>query len=357
MNAPARYYRRLPDGRLECVLCPRRCKLREGQHGACLVRANLGGKMVLTTYGRSSGFCIDPIEKKPLNHFYPGTAVLSFGTAGCNLACKYCQNWSISAAKELDATLDDAGTPEAIVAAALAYGAQGLAFTYNDPIIFAEYAIDCAELARKHQLYTVAVTNGYIEPGAREEFFGAMDAANVDLKGFTEEFYFRYCGGKLQPVLDTLRYLVHQTDVWVEITTLLIPGLNDSESEIRALSRWVRDELKTTVPLHFTAFFPAFKMLDRPPTPPQTLVRARAIAREEGLAYVYTGNVRDREGATTYCPDCGTPLIKRDGYLITRYALTPEGHCPACGREIEGRFAAAPGHFGNRRIPIVLGAG
>ncbi len=356
MLYPARYARSLADGRLECVLCPRRCKLRPGQHGACLVRANVEGQMVLTTYGRSTGFCLDPIEKKPLNHFYPGTAVLSFGTAGCNLACKYCQNWSISAAKALDETINDEGTPEAIVAAAQATGAAGIAFTYNDPIIFAEYAIDCAHMAHRAGLYTVAVTNGYIEPEARKEFFAAMDAANVDLKGFSETFYQKYCGGHLQPVLDTLRYLVHETSVWLEITTLLIPTLNDSDEEIEALSRWILKELGATVPLHFTAFHPDFKLLHLPPTPASTLRRARAIAQRVGLKHVYTGNVYDPEGSTTYCAQCRAALIEREIYAIRAYRLTADGACPHCGHPMDGRFAARAGTFGNRRIPIRLSA-
>lgn len=356
MSHPAQFWRPLADGRLECTLCPRRCKLRPRQHGACLVRANDAGRMVLTTYGRSTGFCLDPIEKKPLNHFYPGTAVLSFGTAGCNLACKYCQNWSISAAKALDATIGDEGTPETIVAAAKATGAAGIAFTYNDPIIFAEYAIDCARAAHEVGLYTVAVTNGYIEPEAYAPFFSVMDAANVDLKAFTEHFYQRYCGGHIEPVKETLKYLVHHTTVWVEVTTLIIPTLNDSDDEIRVLARWIRDALAPHVPLHLTAFHPDFKLRDLPPTPPQTLQRARAIAKAEGLWHVYTGNIWDREGSTTFCPGCGAALIARDGYAITAYRLTPDGACPDCHRPLEGRFTRTPGHFGNRRIPIRLTA-
>jgi len=357
MNFPARFWRPNPDGRIECTLCPRHCRLRPGQHGACLVRANVGGQMVLTTYGRSTGFCLDPIEKKPLNHFYPGSAVFSFGTAGCNLACKYCQNWSISAAKALDAAINDEGSPEAVVAAAQQSGAAGIAFTYNDPIIFAEYAIDCARLARQAGLYTVAVTNGYIEPEAFDPFFSVMDAANVDLKAFSEAFYQRYCGGHIEPVKETLSYLVHHTDVWVEITTLIIPTLNDSDAEIRALAQWVRDTLNPFVPVHFTAFHPDFKLIHLPPTPASTLRHARAIARDEGLVHVYTGNVWDPEGSTTFCPGCGQPLIERAGYAITAYRLTTSGACSACGRPLEGRFAAEPGHFGNRRIPIRLSRG
>ncbi|MCX7946708.1 MAG: AmmeMemoRadiSam system radical SAM enzyme [Hydrogenophilus sp.] len=350
--APARWWYPLADGRIECSLCPRRCRLRDQQHGFCLVRVNRGGQLFLTTYGRSTGFCLDPIEKKPLHHFYPGTAVLSFGTAGCNLACKYCQNWSISAAKALDAAIRDEADPIAIAAAAQSAGAAGIAFTYNDPIIFAEYAIDTARAARAQGLYTVAVTNGYIDTPAREEFFAAMDAANVDLKAFTEAFYRRYCGGHLEPVRETLRYLVHHTTLWLEITTLIIPTLNDTDAEIASLAEWIATELAPTVPLHLTAFHPAFKLLDLPPTPPSTLQRLRAVARRAGLHYVYTGNILDPAGGATYCPRCHTPLIERYIYAITAWYLTPDGHCPRCDYLLEGHFSSRPGAFGNRRLPI-----
>ncbi|WP_333843593.1 AmmeMemoRadiSam system radical SAM enzyme [Pelomicrobium sp.] len=350
---PGRYWHALPDGRIQCDLCPRDCKLHEGQRGACFVRQNVGGRMVLTTYGRSSGFCIDPIEKKPLNHFYPGSAVLSFGTAGCNLACKFCQNWDISKSRDMDRLMDQA-SPQDIALAAERVGAKSVAFTYNDPVIFAEYAMDVADACHARGIRTVAVTAGYMHDLPRREFYAKMDAANVDLKAFTESFYFSLCGGHLQPVLDTLTYLKHETSVWLEITTLLIPGKNDSDEEVRALSAWVMKALGPDVPLHFTAFHPDFKMMDVPPTPPETLTRARRIAMEEGLHYVYTGNVFDVEGGTTYCPGCGSPLIVRDWHRILAYKLKPDGSCPQCGAVIPGRFEAFEGQFGRRRIPVAI---
>jgi pyruvate formate lyase activating enzyme len=313
-----------------------------------------GDRMVLTTYGRSSGFCIDPIEKKPLNHFYPGSAVFSFGTAGCNLACKFCQNWDISKSRDMDRLMDQA-SPEMIAQAAQQSGCRSVAFTYNDPVIFAEYAIDTARACHALGLQTVAVTAGYIHAEPRREFHAVMDAANVDLKAFTEEFYYKLTGAHLQPVLDTLVYLHHETQVWTEITTLLIPGHNDSDAEIRRMSRWILQELGPDVPLHFTAFHPDFRMQDIPATPPETLARARAIALEAGIHYVYTGNVHDREGGTTYCPGCRRALIVRDWHRILEYRLTDHGHCPDCGTAIAGRFGHYEGDFGARRIPVHLG--
>lgn len=355
---PARWWHALPDeagkpARIQCDLCPRDCKLHDGQRGACFVRQNVGGQMILTTYGRSSGFCIDPIEKKPLNHFYPGSAILSFGTAGCNLACKFCQNWDISKSKDMD-RLMDAASPDGIAAAAAAYGAQAVAFTYNDPVVFAEYAIDTALACRARGVRTVAVTAGYIHPEPAKEFYAAMDAANVDLKGFTDDFYFKLCGGHLRPVLDTLAYIRHETDCWLEITTLLIPGQNDSVPEIEALAAWVARELGPDVPLHFTAFHPDWKMDDLPATPASTLTRARRIALEAGLHYVYTGNVHDTEGGTTFCPGCHAALIERDWYDIRHYDLPADGRCPHCHSAIAGRFGAFGKPFGQRRTPVRL---
>ena len=313
--------------------------------------------MVLTTYGRSSGFCIDPIEKKPLNHFYPGSSVLSFGTAGCNLACKFCQNWDISKSKDMDRLMDQA-SPQAIANAAEEYACKSVAFTYNDPVIFAEYAMDVADACHARGIQTVAVTAGYIHAQPRRDFYAKMDAANVDLKAFTEEFYFKLTGSRLQPVLDTLVYLKHETNVWFEITTLLIPGKNDTDAEIIAMSQWIAQALGTDVPLHFTAFHPDFKMNDLPPTPASTLTRARNIALKAGLKYVYTGNVHDLDGGTTYCPSCKFPLIVRDWHQIVQYRLTSTGDCPNCGSEIMGRFEAFHGQFGRQRIPIfIAGAG
>ncbi|MBI3096409.1 MAG: AmmeMemoRadiSam system radical SAM enzyme [Rhodocyclales bacterium] len=355
-GVPARWWHKLDDGRIQCDLCPRDCKLHEGQRAACFVRAMQGGEMLLTTYGRSSGFCIDPIEKKPLNNFYPGSSVLSFGTAGCNLACKFCQNWDISKSRDMDRLMDDA-TPQAIARAAQRYGAQSVAFTYNDPVIFAEYAMDTADACHALGVKTVAVTAGYMHPDPAREFYSKMDAANVDLKAFTDEFYVKLCGARLQPVLDTLAMIHHETDCWLEITTLLIPGKNDGDAELAALSAWVAKELGPDVPLHFSAFHPDWKMGDIPPTPPETLRRARRIAMDAGLHYVYTGNVHDKAGDETLCPGCGKAVIQRDWYRILDYRLDDTGHCRDCGTAIAGRYGKFGKPFGPQRIPVRLHAG
>jgi pyruvate formate lyase activating enzyme len=353
---PTRYWHRLDDARVQCDLCPRFCKLHEGQRGFCFVRACQGGEVVLTTYGRSSGYCVDPIEKKPLYHFLPGTPVLSFGTAGCNLGCRFCQNWDISKSREID-TLADAASPEAIAEAAVRLGCRSVAFTYNDPVIFHEYAIDVADACRARGIKSVAVTAGEVCPEPRAEFYRHMDAANVDLKGFTEAFYHDVCAGRLQPVLDTLVYLKHETDVWFEVTTLLIPGLNDSDGELEAMTQWYAEHLGPDVPLHFTAFHPDYRLTDRPHTPPSTLRRARRIALKNGLRYVYVGNVHDEEGDSTYCHGCGERLIGRDWYQLTRWNLTAEGHCPKCGAACPGVFEPQPGEWGPRRLPVRLQMG
>ena len=350
---PARWWHMLDDGRMQCDLCPRDCRLHEGQRGLCFVRMRRGEQMLLTTYGRSSGFCVDPIEKKPLNQFYPGSSVLSFGTAGCNLACKFCQNWDISKSRDMD-SLADAASPEAIAQAAQRLGCKSVAFTYNDPVIFAEYAMDTADACRARGIKTVAVTAGYIHDQPRREFFAKMDAANVDLKAFTDEFYVKLTGAHLQPVLDTLKYLRQETDVWVELTTLLIPGYNDTPQEIGAMSEWIVSELGADVPLHFSAFHPDYRMANVPPTPLETLIQARQIAQATGLRYVYTGNVHNLEGDTTNCPSCGSALIVRDWYEIKQYRLTPDGHCPDCHAQIAGRFEKFSKAFGARRVPVMM---
>jgi pyruvate formate lyase activating enzyme len=385
-TVPTKYWHALDDGRIQCDLCPRFCKLHEGQRGFCFVRACQDGQVVLTTYGRSSGFCVDPIEKKPLNHFLPGTPVLSFGTAGCNLGCKFCQNWDISKSREID-TLADVASPELIARTAAELGCRSVAFTYNDPVIFHEYAIDVAAACRERGIKTVAVTAGEVCAEPRTEFYRWMDAANVDLKGFTEKFYHDICAGHLQPVLETLEYLKHQTDVWFEITTLLIPGANDSNKELEELTRWVVERLGPDVPLHFTAFHPDFRMLDRPPTPPAVLRRAREIALKNGVRYAYVGNVHDRTGDSTYCHECGHLLIGRDWYVLTDWnlasgwhahgsawacdaatsmatqssghgtqlaAATTSGRCSHCGTPCAGVFEPAPGSWGARRLPVRL---
>jgi len=350
---PTRFWHELEDGRIQCDACPRYCKLHEGQRGLCFVRARVENQVVLTSYGRSSGFCIDPIEKKPLNHFLPGTPVLSFGTAGCNLACKFCQNWDMSKSRELD-TLMDRAEPETLATAARALGCRSIAFTYNDPVIFLEYAVDTARACREVGIKSVAVTAGYVGEDARREFFRHMDAANVDLKAFTDRFYHRVCGGRLEPVLDTLRYIKRETTVWLELTTLLIPGENDSPEELDQMTRWVVEELGPDVPMHFTAFHPDWKMLDIPATPLSTLEQAREIALGNGVRYAYTGNVHDKAGESTYCHGCGQRLIGRDWYVLSEWNLTADGHCNRCGAPCAGVFEAEPGHWGAQRRPVRL---
>ncbi len=349
------YWHELPDGRIQCDLCPRLCRLREGQRGSCFVRARRDGQIVLTSYGRSSGFCIDPVEKKPLNHFLPGTPVLSFGTAGCNLACKFCQNWSISKSREIE-TLAAPAYPETIAQAAQQTKCRSVAFTYNDPVIFLEYAADTAAACRQAGIRTVAVTAGYIQPAARPEFFHYIDAANVDLKAFDEGFYHKITGSHLQPVLDTLLWLRHESQVWLEITTLLIPGHNDDPQQLHAMSRWIASELGPDVPLHFTAFHPDHRMRDVAATPAATLLRARRIAQEQGLRYVYTGNIHHADSASTYCHQCGAQVIRRDCYELLHWGLDARGCCTACGTPCAGVFESTPGSWGARYAAVDMHA-
>ena len=352
-GSPGRYWQILDDGRVQCELCPRLCRLREGQRGMCFVRANHHGQVVLTTYGRSSGFCIDPIEKKPLNHFLPGTPVLSFGTAGCNLACKFCQNWDISKSREMDRLMDQA-SPEIIAAAAKGLGCRSVAFTYNDPVIFHEYAVDVAQACREVGVRSVAVTAGYVMPEPRTEFYRHMDAANIDLKAFSDTFYHKLAAGQLEPVLDTLRYVCNETEVWVELTTLLIPGWNDSEAELQEMTAWVVEKLGPGVPMHFTAFHPDWRLRDVPSTPTRTLLRAREIAQANGVRHAYVGNIHDKGASSTYCPGCGGLLIGRDWYVLSDWNLTPEGACRSCGLPLDGVFEDGPGHWGPKRQPVRL---
>ena len=346
-----RYWRKLEDGRVECQICPRFCKLHEDQRGLCFVRGNTGGEVVLFSYGRSSGFCIDPIEKKPLNHFLPGTPIFSFGTAGCNLACKFCQNWDISKSREMDRLMDQA-SPQAIARAAKETGCRSVAYTYNDPVIFHEYAVDTAKACRELGIKSVAVSAGYQCPEPRAEFYRHMDAANIDLKAFTEDFYHRICGGHLQAVLETLEYIKHETHVWLEITTLLIPGENDSEAELESLTQWVFEKLGPDVPLHFSAFHPDWKMLNILPTPPATLTKARQIAMKNGIRHAYVGNVHNKDGDSTWCHQCGNLLIGRDWYELSEWNLTPEGKCNRCGTVCAGVFEQQPGNWGSKRVRV-----
>jgi len=348
-----RYWHMLDDGRVQCDICPRFCKLHEGQRGLCFVRARQNNGIVLTTYGRSSGFCIDPVEKKPLNHFLPGTPILSFGTAGCNLTCKFCQNWDISKSREFD-KLQEMATPEMIAEAALLAGCKSVAFTYNDPVIFLEYAVDVAQACHEKGIKTVAVSAGYICPEPREEFYRYMDAANIDLKAFTEGFYKELCSSHLENVLETLKYLRHETEVWFEITTLLIPGENDSDKEINQEASWIAENLGLNVPVHFSAFHPDWKMRDKPHTPPETLLRARRIAMKHGLRYVYLGNIHSHEGSSTYCHNCGEIIIGRDWYELSDWNVDGAGRCTQCGTVCAGRFNGPPGNWGRKRLPVKI---
>ncbi|MCG9657027.1 AmmeMemoRadiSam system radical SAM enzyme [Vibrio mediterranei] len=352
-NHRTQFWHLQDDGRVTCTVCPRFCTLREGKRGACFVRQAIDGEIVLTTYGRSSGFCIDPIEKKPLNHFYPGSSVLSFGTAGCNLGCKFCQNWNISKSRQID-TLGSQASPEQIALTATKHQSDSIAFTYNDPVIFLEYAVDTALACKEAGVNTVAVSAGYMCEKPRETFYSVMDAANIDLKAFTERFYHKVCSGQLAPVLDTLKYLKHETDVWLEITTLLIPDENDSSAEIDAMTQWVMDNLGSEVPLHFTAFHPDFKMLDKTRTPADSLVRARNIALNNGLHYVYVGNVHDEASSSTYCPSCHNKVLSRNWHQLGDCALTSSGVCHHCGHQIAGRFAKCDKPWGRKRIPVQM---
>jgi pyruvate formate lyase activating enzyme len=349
------YWTELDDGTIRCDVCPRACKLNEGQRGMCFVRKREGDEVVLTTYGRSSGFCIDPIEKKPLNHFLPGTPVLSFGTAGCNLMCKFCQNHDISKSREIH-TLADQASPELLAEAADDLGCRSIAFTYNDPVIFLEYAVDVAKECQKRGIDAVAVSAGYVNDEPRREFYEHMDAANIDLKAFTEDFYKQLTVSELEPVLETLEYLEHETDVWYEITNLVIPEENDGEAEIREMCEWVVDHLGRDVPIHFSAFHPDYKMDDKQRTPPSTLRRARRVARDAGIKYAYVGNIHDREADSTYCHACGELVIARDWYELGEWHLDAEGCCEHCGAECAGVFEAdSPGDWGRDRQPVRLG--
>lgn len=348
-----RYWHLLDDGRIQCDLCPRFCKLHEGQRGLCFVRQNLQQQVVMTSYGRSSGFAIDPIEKKPLNHFLPGTPIFSFGTAGCNLACKFCQNWDISKSREMD-TLMSRASPDVIAKTALEQGCSSVAYTYNDPVVFHEYAIDTAQACRELGLKSVAVSAGYVCSEPRIEFYQWMDAANIDLKAFSEDFYYKITGGHLQPVLETLLYLKHETKVWFELTTLIIPGENDSEAELEAMTQWVVEKLGPDVPMHFTAFHPDWKMTDKPHTPTSSLLNARNIAIKNGVRYAYVGNVHDKSAESTYCHHCGELLIGRDWYVLSDWNLDASGHCTFCGTKCAGLFNPKPGDWGAKRQAVRL---
>lgn len=326
----------LPERKIRCLLCPRHCVLAPGQRGFCFGRINRDGKLFLSTYGKSSGFAIDPVEKKPLHQFFPGSSTLSFGTIGCNLNCLFCQNSHISRGAKME-LLTEEGSPDEIVKAAKHYGCQSVSFTYNEPIVFSEYAMDTADQCHEQGLKTIAVTAGYIEPLPAKVFFSRMDAANVDLKGFSEDFYKKNSQADLKTVLNTLKFLKHETGVWLEITNLIIPTLNDEEGMIRSMCQWIVKELGMDVPLHFSAFYPCYKMMDLPRTPLSSLRRAYEIAAEEGIRYVYTGNVSWPEGEATYCPGCGKKVIIRSGYEIREQHLQGD-ECKYCMGKVAGRY-------------------
>lgn len=348
-----RYWEKIGENQVQCNVCPRHCKMHEGQRGFCFVRQNIDNQVILTTYGRSSGFCIDPIEKKPLNHFYPGTSILSFGTAGCNLGCKFCQNWDISKAKKMDRLMNQA-SPEKIARVAYDNKCKSVAFTYNDPVIFLEYAIDTAKKCHELDIKTVAVTAGYITKQARGEFFKHLDATNIDLKAFTQHFYRKLCFADLDDVLSTIKYVHDETDVWMEITNLIIPENNDDMEEFKRMSNWILENVGDQVPIHFSAFHPDYKMLELPRTSTHTLSKARAVARQMGLKYVYTGNVHDQDGDTTYCGGCGAELIVRDWYDLKSYKMNMN-KCSKCSHVVPGYFNDKPGNWGKKRVRIKMG--
>ncbi|OGU59223.1 MAG: AmmeMemoRadiSam system radical SAM enzyme [Ignavibacteria bacterium RBG_13_36_8] len=332
----AKWWKSADNNKLLCTLCPRYCTIGEGQNGFCFIRQNIGGKLYSLGYGRPTGFGIDPIEKKPLNHFLPGTQILSFGTAGCNLGCKFCQNWTTSKAK-IDNTNSIHASPEDAVNLAKRYKAPSIAFTYNDPTIFGEYVIDISKLAKEEGIRLVMVTAGYIDKDARKDIYKYIDAANVDLKAFTEGFYWKLTSSHLKDVLDTLVWLKNETNVWIELTTLLIPDENDSPEEIKNMVDWILVNLGDEVPIHFTAFHPDFKMINKSRTPSKTIEMARKLAIEMGIKYCYVGNVHSIEGQTTYCPNCNEPLIKRDWHSVLKNNLV-NNECFKCKAEIAGVF-------------------
>lgn len=332
-----KYQKTLVSNKVQCMICPRNCKLNEGQSGFCHIRKNIGGNIVLTSYGYNTGLAIDPIEKKPLFHFLPSSKVLSFGTLGCNMGCAFCQNWRTTKSKG-DSHKLNYTEPEKIAQLAIEYGCKSVAFTYNDPVIFFEYAIDTAKACHERGIKTVAVTAGYINPDPAKEFFKYMDAVNVDLKSFNKEFYQKYCLANMEPILETIKYVKNETNCWMELTTLLIEGENDSEEEIVSECAWIKNNLGVEVPLHFSAFHPDYKFMDRMATKPATLERAYDIAKKMGLRYVYMGNVLDIKTSTTYCHACSKSVITRDWFNVLDYSLDQTGHCKHCGAKCEGVF-------------------
>ena len=327
-------YQTIIDNKVQCEICPRKCNIAINHSGYCYVRKNLNGQIVLDTYGYNTGLAIDPVEKKPMYHFYPGSKALSFGTFGCNMGCLFCQNSNIT---KVNIPIEQCqpAAPEQIVKTAKAYKCDSVAFTYNDPIVFFEYAIETAKLCRKSGIKTIAVTSGYMNPEPAKEFFNFMDGANIDLKAFDENFYIKICSAHLKPVLDTIIYAVKETNCFVELTTMLIEGENDQFVEKEC--EWILEHLGDSVPLHFSAFYPKYKFLNHPPTKLETLEKAFNTAKNMGIKYVYTGNLTTPETSTTYCKNCGEILIKREGYELTLCNIK-DGKCNFCNTEVDGRF-------------------
>ena len=333
----ARYWSALDGGAVQCGLCPHQCRIAEGKRSRCHGRVNHGGRLVAETWGHPVAMALDPIEKKPLNHFLPGTPVLSLGTRGCNLSCRFCQNWELSHPSPPGGRIGREVSPDEVARSAGEHGAPSVAATYNEPAVWAEYAMDIADACHARGVRMVAVTSGYISGRAREDFFRRMDATNVDLKSMREAFYQRLCGASLAPVLETLEYIRKETDGWLEVTTLVIPGENDSEAELDELTAWVAGHLGVETPLHFSAFHPDGEMRDHSRTPLATLRRARERAQANGLRHVYAGNIRgEPDWTATCCAGCGARLIDREGFGAQLSGMAKDGRCQTCGRACAG---------------------
>lgn len=327
-------YEKIGDKKVQCNLCAHQCKINDGKKGICLVRENKDGTLYTLVYGRIISQNVDPIEKKPLFNFYPGTTAYSIATVGCNFKCQFCQNWEISQmVRDEHLIMGNEASPELIVENAKRYGSKSIAYTYTEPTIFFEYAYDTAKLAHESDIKNVFVTNGYMTEEAIKKIEPYLDAANVDLKSFSDDFYRKLCGAKLQPVLDALK-LMKKLGIWVEVTTLIIPTLNDSSEELREIAKFIFNELGEETPWHISRFYPAYKLRDKPPTPIETIHKAREIGLNEGLKYVYEGNVPGSTGENTYCPNCKNLVIQRWGYNILKKNIK-DGICQHCNYKIE----------------------
>ncbi len=338
-------YEKLAKDRVRCNLCSHHCVISDGKLGVCRVRKNMGGTLYTLVYGRVISLNVDPVEKKPLYHFYPGSAAFSIATPGCNFRCQWCQNWQISQIPdEQELITGREMSPDQIVARALETGSRSIAYTYTEPTIFFEYAYDTARLAHQAGLANIYVTNGYMSKEMLEMFDPFLDAANVDLKAFRQKTYNRYAGAGLQPILDNMK-LMKKLGIWLEVTTLVIPGINDSTSELRDAAQFVAQELGRETPWHISRFFPTYKMTNIPPTPLATLQEAKQIGLEEGLQFVYIGNVSVEGSNDTFCPNCSRALIRRHGFGVI-FNRIEEGRCPACGEPIAGiGLSTERGHY------------